>query len=324
MAINNTFREVAIKLAPKQPEMIDYVLEEAPIMELMPFQATTNGINHVYEELLDVEGNGLVDLDGELPNVGANTELKQVNLGILGGTMEVGEDKAKMLGGVGSYFASKLPAVFMKAAGATERSILYNNLRAAAIAARSNTGLVDRLDHAMSAGGSGSTNYSLIVVKWAPGAVQGLYDPNGFGRGMLFDMEPINGGQMYYTKSSEGKTLGYGMRLKSYFGVLTADPRNVASIVNIDISDADPTNWKLPTAMQIDDAIAAVRGATGGNTMILVHPKLKTALNSFKTSIMETTVEVMNLERRFDAWNGIPIVQSYNFLRGTEATVTLS
>ena len=141
---------------------------------------------------------------------------------------------------------------------------------------------------------------------------------------MLFDMEPINGGQMYYTKSSEGKTLGYGMRLKSYFGVLTADPRNVASIVNIDISDADPTNWKLPTAMQIDDAIAAVRGATGGNTMILVHPKLKTALNSFKTSIMETTVEVMNLERRFDAWNGIPIVQSYNFLRGTEATVTLS
>lgn len=323
MALKNTFREVAIKVAPKQPEMIDYLLEEAPIMELMPFAPTTNGINHVYEQLIDVTGNGIVDLDGELPNVDSATKLEQQNLSVFGGLIEAGEDKIKMFGGAGTYFASKMPQILKKTGADTERSVLYNNLRALAVQAKATEGLPDAADHLLSAGGDQNKNYSLLVVKWEPGNLSGLYDPNGFGRGMLFDMEAVNGGSLYFTKNSTQKTLGYGMRLKSYFGVLTANPRNVSAIVNIDISNSDPDEWDLPTANQIDDAIAAVRGTTGGNTMILVHPKLKSAMNIYKTSLMETTVDVMNLERRFMAWNGVPIVESYNFLRGNEPNVSV-
>lgn len=323
MSINNTFREVAINLSSKQPELVDYLLEDAPILEMIPFQPTSSGLNHVYEELKEVTGAGLTDLDGELTNVDTTTELKQTALSILGGTIEVGEDKAKQFGSAGAYFAGKIPSVLRKTGSDTETSILYNSLRAAAIAARSNTDLTGRLDHAISATGSANTNYSIICVKWEPGAVTGLYDPNGFGRGMLFDMEAINGGDLYYTKQSAYKTLGYGMRMKSYFSLLTANPRNIATIVNIDISDANPTNWKLPTSNQMDDIIDAVRGQTGGSTMLLMHPKVRSALGNFKEAKLSTYTTDGNYSRTFDAWNGIPIIQSYNFLRGSEANVTL-
>jgi len=324
MSIKNTFREVAIGLSSKQPELVDYLLEDAPILDVVPFQPTSSGLNHVYEELLDVTGAGLVDLDGELTNVDSTSELKQTALSILGGTIEVGEDKAKQFGSAGAYFAGKIPAVLRKTGADTETSILYNSLRSAAILARSNTSLTGRLDHAISATGNSNTNYSIICVKWEPGAVTGLYDPNGFGRGLLFDMEAINGGDLYYTKQSAYKTLGYGMRMKSYFSILTANPRNISTIVNIDISDANPANWDLPTSAQIDDIIDAVRGQVGGNTMLLMHPKVKSALGSFKEAKLNTFVQEGEYKRTFDAWNGIPLVTSYNFLNGTETNVTLA
>jgi len=318
MSIKNTFREVAINLSAKQPELVEFILEEAPILEMMPFYPTSSGINHVYEELNSVSGNGLVDLDAELPSLEYQSELKQTSLSVLGGLIEVGEDKARLWGGPGRYFGQRIPSHLKETGANTEQSILYNNLRASAIAAAANTKLPGAADHKIDAQGAANTNYSIIAVKWEPGMISGLYDPAGFGRGMLFDMEPVSGGNVYLTKESAYKALGYGMRLKSYFGMLTANPRNVASIVNIDISDVDPDNWDLPTANQIDDLIQAVRGTTGGSTMLLMHPKVKTALNTYKAATLQTTVETTNFVRTFDAWNGIPIIQSYNFLQGTE------
>lgn len=323
MALNNTFRELAISLSPKQTQLVDYTLEDSPVLEMIPFLPTSNGLNHVYEELLDVSGNGMVDMDSELPYLDANTELKQTSVSVLGGQMEVGEDKARQFGGPGAYFQSKLPVILKKSGSDTETSILYNSLRAGAIAAAANTKLVGRTDHLISAGGSDNTNYSIIAVRWEPGAVNGLYDPAGFGNGMFYDMEAINGGELYPTMKSAGKVLGYGMRLKQYIGMLVANPRNVASIVNIDISDADPDNWDLPTANQIDDIVAAVRGTTGGSTMLLMHPKVKTALNEFKASRLQTTVETTNFNRTYEAWNGIPMVETYNFKRGDEPNVAV-
>ena len=323
MALQNTFREVAIGLSPKQPQMVDYLLEDAPIMEMMPFYPTTQGMSHVYEELVDVTGNGLVELDSPLPFVNANTKIAQANLEVIGGLLEVGEDKAKLMGGAGNYFAGKVPKVLKKTGQDSERAVLYNNLRAAAIAAQANPGLVGNEDHLLSAGGNAGTNYSIIAVKWEEGMINGLYNPDGFGRGMLFDLEPVSGGSLYPTLESQSTVLGYGVRLKSYFGVLTANPRNVASIVNIDISDPDPDNWDLPTQNQLDDLISAVRGTQGGSTMLLMHPKVMNALNEYKAARLQTVVETTNFNRTFQAWNGIPMVTSYNFLRGTEANVVV-
>lgn len=307
MSVKNTFREVAIQLSSKQPQMVDEILEEAPILGMLPFQPTTDGLQHNFERQGDVTGAGLTDLDAPLPEVDAHSELDKTDLGVLGGEMFVGEDKAKQLGGPAAYFARKQPAIMTKTGMDAERSILYNHLRAFAI---ENGG-----DHVIDALGAGSTNYSIIATKWAPGQVTGLYDPNGFGKGTLMDIQALNGGNLY--KNAQGIN-GYGVRLKSYFGMLTANERYVSSLVNIDLA-----NNKLPTETQLDDLIESVRGQTGGSTWLYMHPKVYTALFQYKAQSLELVVGDENINRTFMAWNGIPIMTSYNFLKGTEAKVTV-
>jgi hypothetical protein len=314
MALLNTFREVAIANSQKQPKMVDQLLEEAPIVETIPFEATSNGLSNTYEELEDVQGAGLIDLDQALPTLDSTTKLGEVNLSVLGGQMFVGEDKARKFGGPGPYFDKKIPVILRKTGSDFEKSIIYNSLRAKAI---TSTG-----DHLLSAGGSANKNYSIIAVKWVPGEVTGLYDPNGFGRGMLMDMQPLNGGNLsqFTDTTADGRTVtvnGYGMRMKSYVGMQLANARYVSSIVNIDIDDDD-----LPTEMQIDDLIESVRGQEGGSTWLFMHPKVKTALQKYKGDSIELTV-ADNIVRTYQTWNGIPLISSYNFMKATETNVSV-
>lgn len=325
MALNDIFREVAIARSEKQPELVDYVLDEAPILEMMPMQPTTSGMSHQYEVLLNADAAGFVNLDQELPSVNAETKVESTKVGLLGAEIEVGEDKVNELGiSPAEYFARKMRHILKETGNRTEQAMLYNYLRARAIQAYNDEEFSRSDDHLMNAGGNSDTNYSIIFVKWEPDNMYGLYNENGFGNGMLFDMQAINGGGIYHTKSSSQKVLGYGMRIKSHFGLLTANPKNVAAVVNIDISDADDANWNLPTAYQMDDAIASIRGAMGGNTMMLMHPKVKTALGQYKTEKIELTTADQNLRFTVDAWNGIPMLTSYNFLMGTEPDVAFS
>lgn len=323
MNTKNLFRELAIELASKQPELVDYLLEEAPALSMMPFYPTSDGMNHMYEELEEVTGNGLVDADAELPSVGARTALKQTYLSILGGSLETGEDRARQMGGPGSIFESRLPHVLKKTGSDTETSIIYNTLRASAIETRNAGELSDAADHAIDVGGTGGTGYSIVVAKYEPGQLSGLYNPDGFGRGMLFDMEAINGGELYYTKESGQKVLGYGMRLKSYFGVLNANPRNTAALVNLDLALTSGEFNNIPTATQMDDVIDAVRGATGGNTVMYAHPKVISALRTaYKLDKLQMGSAETSMNTQLEAWNGIPIIGTYNMLRGSEADVT--
>lgn len=323
MALTNIFREVAIANSEKQPGLVDYLLEEASILGFMPMQPTSSGLNHQFELLLSADAAGFVNLDEPLPAVDSVTEVSQTSVGLLGAEIEVGEDKLKSLGmSAATYFANKLRPILKTTGNSVEYAMLYNYLRAKAIETRTNAAFTGSADHAILAGGSGGTNYSIIVVKWEPDQLYGLYNPAGFGQGMFFDMEAISNGSLYHTRASAQTTLGYGMRIKSQFGLLTANPRNTSAILNIDLSDATPANWNLPTQYQIDDAIAAVRGAMGGNTMLLMHPKVKSALSKFKTEKLEIRSAETNMIYQFDAWDGIPILTSYNFLRGTEPDVS--
>lgn len=310
MAIKNTFREIAIKMSSKQPQMVDEMLEEAPILGMIPFQPTSDGLQHNYEKVNDVTGAGLVDLDAPLPEVDASTSLDKLDMGIIGGEMFVGEDKAKQLGGPAAYFAGKQDLVLKQTGMDAERSVLYNHLRAFAIENDTTLGG----EHAFDAGGVGATNYSIIATKWSPGQISGLYDPAGFGRGTLMDVAPLNGGNLY--KHPTKNINGYGIRMKSYFGMLTANKRYVSSVVNIDLE-----NDKLPTETQLDDLIQSVRGQTGGSTFLYMHPKVYTALFQYKASSLELVVGDENINRTFMSWNGIPIMTSYNFMQGNEARV---
>lgn len=312
MSLTNLFREVAIQQAPKQSTMIDKVTEEAPILEMLPMMAASNGFQNVYEDLKEITGAQFVALDEALPAIGMDSELKYVDLSVLGGIQEVGEDKALKFGGAPSYFAKILPSVLRETGADTEQSIIYNNIRAYALA---NSKLVD-------AGGTNSgAMYSMLAVKWVDGETTGLYDSNGFGNGKVFDIMPVSGGNAY--KDADG-VLVYGQRLKTFIGIQLANPRYVAGISNIDLVASDSTDTgyvALPTEAQIDQMLVNAR-ANPANTFLYMHPNLKNALNVYKGSSLQTNVMDKNLDRTFDQWNGINIITSYNF-QTTETTVSI-
>lgn len=311
MALTKIWRDVAIEKATKQPEMVDYLLQSNPILANMPMKSTSNGVNHVYEELLSVTEGQIVDMDEALPYVDTDSELKQTNVSAMGGKIIVGEDKARMLGGPGSYFSSKLPKVIQKTGNSLEQTVIYNNLRAGALAAYANAALADNTDHAINAGGTGAALNSIICVKWDSDDTTGLFNPEGFGNGLLFDMLPLSGGNVY--THSDGREI-FGMRMKSHFGVLTANPRNLGTIVNIDASN-------IPTEDEIDTILEAVR-ATSFDSILYMAPKVLRLLRQYKDSALRMGVADKNFDRQIDEWNGIPILTSYNFLKDGETAVT--
>lgn len=310
MATKQIFRELAIANATKQPQMVDSLLEEAPIVAGLPMQPSTHGFHNLFEEVTDVTGAGLIDIDDELPTVSANTEVKQKDLSILGGTIFVGEDKAMKFGGASAYFASKEPLIMKKTGEDLESAILYNNLRAYAIAQ-------DKVTTPTTAGSS-NTNYSMMAVTWTQGEMIGLYDPNGYGDGKMFDVQPVNGGNLY-EKSVDGKTiLGYGVRYKSTLGIQSVNPRYISSMVNIDLGASSTS----PTGAQIDQMLIDAR--QNNSTVLYMHPNMLAYLFAQKADSLYVTNTESGIDRRIVSWNGTPIVTSYNFLAGTEANVTLS
>ena len=304
--MSKSFREIAIANSKKQPQMVDQLLNASPLLDTMPMQAASHGLWNLYEEQGLVTGASLVDFDDELGEVGSDTSLKQVDLSILGGINYCGEDKAKKYGGYSAYLASQLPAILTQTGMDAEASVIYNNIRQFAI---------DNSNWS-SALGAGSTNYSIICVNWQPGQITGLYDQTGFGQGAVMDIEPLNGGNIFTRVVGSKNIVSYGARLKSYFGIQLANANYVSAIANI-----DKVNSKLPTEAQIDDMISNARGIPG-TTVMYMHPDVKTALYTYKNSPLTITNAEKAKDRRLDEWNGIPIITSYNFLKGTEALVS--
>jgi hypothetical protein len=311
MSYTNTFHEMAIKNAPKQQLIVDALLEEAPILANLPMVPSSNGLSNVYEELVAVTGADITAFDAALGTMSVDSKLKYTSLSSIAGEIEVGEDKALQLGGADAYFASKLPPVLKKTGNDVEKTILYNNLRAYASAQGK---LVD-------AGGTGSTNYTILFVKWSLGEMCGVYDPKGFGNGKVFDLLKLNGGQVYKNASN---ILSYGMRIKSYIGMQMANPRYIAGIVNCDIVNDDFTGTRtFPTETMIDDAIEEAR-LEESMSAIICHPKVATYLARYKAARMSMMPGDNNVNRMFSFWNGIPVMTSRNMLAGTETKVTIA
>lgn len=307
MATQDTFYELAQLNAVKQSKMIDDVTNEAPILKMMPMEPTSDGLKNVYEKLVSVDAAEAVDFDEALVEINADDKLEEVSLSKFGGKMTIGEDKAIQMGGVGTYFSRKLPAILRRTGEKIEKSIIYNNLRASAILN----------SNAVSAGGSGSVNFSILAVKWVPGETMGLYDEAGLGRGEVFDIMPLNNGSLHDIGNG---VYGYGQRLATYFGIQLGNDRNVGAIVNIDPAEA--LDVSMVTEEQIDDLLLSVR-ANPANTFLYMHPALKNKLNRYKSSKLQLGVMDNNMKRTFDQWDGVNIITSYNFSNATEATVSL-
>jgi len=200
-----------------------------------------------------------------------------------------------------------------------ERNYIYNAFLPFALAQYA----AGHTDCVQGAGGTGNTNYSLIVVRFDNTNMAGLYSPLCFKRDTFLDMSPINGGNLYENGDSSSKyykVLGYGLRMKTYMGVRMLSYRNIAAIVNIKLTASTPL-----TKMMVEKALLAARVGEAGKAMILCHPKVKLYLADIgKVQYMQSTYSEKGVDFRVDTWDGVPIVTSYNFVDGAETDITLS
>lgn len=310
----DTLRTIALDKSKKQPKQIDHLTEEAPILNTVPFMAATHDLWHVADQLVSADAMGFVAMDAPLPEVNSTSRLIKFDLAKMGGTIEVGEDKARQYGGAAKYFADKSGPVLKVTGQTTERVIVYENLRQYAID-KFLAGETTRTVY--SAAGAADANYSIVAVRFEEGVCCGLYNPNGFGNGVMFDTEPISGGNLY--KNSDG-VLVYGIRMKCDLGFLLDGVRNVGAIVNIDIA-----NNKLPTDMQMDDLLADIRATGSGRTMLLMHQRVMDALGrTYKGDQIQMRPADRNIDMQVNAWHGVPMLPSYNLYDGTEADVALT
>lgn len=308
-----TLREIALEKSKKQPKQIDHLTEETPILDMMPFAPSTHDMWHVADQLQATDGMGYVSMDAPLPLVGSTTKLIKFDLAKMGGQITVGEDKARQYGGKEKYFADKTAPVLKQTGMNTEVSLVYDNIRQYAVDKR-NDGSTTKTVY--SAAGVANANYSIVAVRFEEGVCSGLYNPKGFGNGTMFDTVAINGGNLYDIGSS---VLGYGVRMKSDLGFQLTGVRNVGAIVNIDIA-----NDKVPTAMQIDDMLADIRASDSGRTMLFMHKRVKNWMGrAFKDGKIQLRQADKNITKDVDAYEGVPILTSYNMYDGAEANVTL-
>lgn len=307
MRYYGTLKEIAVHLAVKQEKEVDIITEDAPILDIIKWQASSHGLWNVAEEVTDVEGASFVDMNSPLPLVGVASDLKKIDLQIMGGKMEVPQDTAVRFGGAGKYFADRIDRVRRKTGMDTEKHLYYDTWLDYCI----------RNNRALDAGGTTNNNYSMIFLRFEESVNCGLYDPNGIAGKTILQTFPLNGGSLY--EPVTGRYAGvpcFGQVLKSYMGYQILDPRTIWAIVNI---DAD----HVPSAAQIDDAIAEVRG-TNANTYMFMHVKARNLLNIYKEDRLNITPENKKYSRSILDWDGIDIKTSYNILPGEESRVVLN
>lgn len=299
--MSSTLKELAVSLSKKQEHFVNNLTEESPILDNMRFEPSTHGLWNAYEEVSEISGAEFVDINQPLPEMKIDSNLKKIDLSILGGEIFLPEDKASVIG-ISEYFDKKVPVLLKHAGQTAEKKIIYDNFLPYAI---SN-------GKAVSAKGTANC-YSMIAVRFVEGEVTGLYSEKGVGRHGVLDSKPINGGQLY--KNADG-LLGYGVRVKGYIGMQLANPNAVSAIVNI-------TADKIPTADQIDNMLIDAK-ATPASTFIFCHPKVLAMLNTYKGNVLHTVNNDYDVNRSFMSWNGIRFITSYNFKNGEESAVTLA
>ena len=181
-----TLKEIAIDKAKKRPELVDYLLEETPVLAKAKWIPASHGLWNVEEVLKSVEGPSWVDLGAPLPSMQARTGLEQTYVSVLGGEVEVSKDKADQFGGPSKYFARRERAIIRKAGMDTEAALFTKQWRAAAL----------KKGTRISCGGTTSNAQStILVVRMSDELNTGIYDPTCFSSGYLVDIKPINGGQ---------------------------------------------------------------------------------------------------------------------------------
>lgn len=309
----DSYSKVAKQNATKQTVEIDQITEDTPILATMPTMISSHDLHNVAQEITEIKGGDMVDLDSTLPSVYAIKGLKQVSLAKIGGEMSIGTDTAKKMdGGDTEYFNSQLVPVAKKTSERVECSLIYDNILATAIDKRTvGEGLIN-------AGGSVNANYSMACVRWGVGENIGLVGKDAFSDGLMFELEWLNGGNVHKIDDGNGNMInGTAAYFENYLGIQLLNFRHIGAIVNIDIANSNLPSWSDITKLLIDCR-------AGNNTAIYMHPALKQWIgDTFKLDQVQLINNDREVNSLVDGINGIPIVTSFNFKYGTEGNVTL-
>ena len=297
----DTFQELAVTLANKQEHMIDAVSVGAPLIAAMPMQRTTHGLFHTFEQVNSITGGSYVDMNAALPAMDVKTDLGTAHLKIMGGKIVCPQDQGPSDIKRAEYFAKKAPKTITASAETAEADIVYNSLRQYAI---------DNENY-LRVGTSGDAFYSILAVTWVEDEICGLYDPDQFNDGEIFNMGDYwNGG---LGENSDGVPI-YQKWMKTYLGILLANPKKVALYANLNASN-------LPTAKSMDELLLLCENSQGSNTVLYMHPRMKNYLKNLKNANLTTIEGDSSIFRGFEAYDDVPIVTSYNFKAGTETAV---
>lgn len=307
----STFKDIVIAECRKQEALVDPVLEDAPIFRTMPFMRASHALYNVYEEIKDVQGPVVTDIDGSLKSMSVSTGLKQSELKFLAGIATVPVDKAAAMGGADAYFERRIPVLLAEGMQNAEKDIIYNSFLKYAI----DNGRYQK------AGGSNDANYSIVCIRYNEGRNIGLMSPTLY-NGNTFDVSEILGGQQYPQTFVEGgqtvTRLVYGRVVKACVGVQLNMPKNIFAIVNIDPNAGTP---KVPTVRDIDDMVTEARADGNSSARLYMHPKMLNVLRASKTAALNLSVADTNFGNNITHWNGVPIITSHNFKNGTEPNV---
>jgi hypothetical protein len=263
-------------------------------------------VQNVYQRLKAVTGGNLRAIDAPANMTSADFDLARTDMSIIDGRIEVGADTVEILGGKEVAFGNQAPAIIKETMKNVEVGMIYDNLRAFAIA-NGNYSL---------AGGTANTNYSMFCVTWGQGENIGLTSPSMMNSGKTFTFQDRFGGSAYDKTLDNGDKIEvYGRQFKTLFGLQLNNEDKLSAICNIDIANA-----KIPSLEQLDDMVLNARA--GANSAIYMHPRVSQLIGrEYKYNKMQLFNESTGIIKEVDSYEGIPIVTSWNFLNGTELNV---
>jgi hypothetical protein len=302
-----TITDVARELSKKQETLVNSLVENSPLLAILPFEEATHHLFHAYEDVQEITAGDFIDIDGDVPDVGIESALLRTDLSIIAGKDIAGIDKVNQYGGLSKYTEKRMPSVIESTGMKTDRTLYYNLFRQNAI----DYGNVQEF----ATPSTGSTGYSITAIRFQRGVCTGLFDPTGFGDGKILDTKFINKGEEFL----DGDKFVQGWHLRGYTGGLVASSKNVAAIVNIDIDEVG-TDTTVPDI--IDEMLLQCRSGMG-DTVLVMHPRVKNKLRAFKGEKLQINVAEKSFSRNIDVWEGVPIIEDYNLLEGTEALVAL-
>jgi hypothetical protein len=294
-----SLREVAQTYATARPEQIGNVVENCPVLDILPFYPTNRGLSHVYQKYADIIGAAFMKADGIPASAKADTNLKTEDLGILAFTIESGVDTLRQLypeagsdlqAALALHIALKGPLIMQKSAMNTE-SLIMQILTAYAV----------QENKAIDAGGS-SSGYAILATRFTQDNFCGLFNPNGFGQRALFTMVPKYGGGTY---EKDGKTM-IGADFKCDIDVLLDNAKCIGAVVNID-------STHKPTAENIEDIMADARIGQEGVSRLITHPMAMKYIRAIKGQALTMNVADTNVSRAVASWDGTLITPTYNF-----------